>query len=214
MGTLAVYGDIDDRHDRGDEMMTDWFSFDNWPPASQTGLNPVVDVEDVSMVMMSLENGVTASYEQCHFTPDYWRNYTVIGTEGRLENSGDTAGGVVKVWNRRRNWSTTGDQEYPISGVEAGHEDADLATMLEFLDFVAEGTPTALSPVAAREAVAVGALATRSLRTGSIPIDIPPLDTELVDFFIARTATGRGSAETPFLSREHNRLPPATDESQ
>ena len=39
---------------------------------------------------MTLDNGVQASYEQCHFTPDYWRNYTVIGTEGRLENFGAT----------------------------------------------------------------------------------------------------------------------------
>ena len=29
------------------------------------------------------------------------RNYTVIGTEGRIENFGDSSGGVVKLWNRR-----------------------------------------------------------------------------------------------------------------
>ncbi|PZE87137.1 Gfo/Idh/MocA family protein [Curtobacterium sp. MCBD17_032] len=175
MGSLSVYGDVTDRRDRSDELMTDWFSFDNWPPAEQTGLNPVVDVEDVSMVMMTLENGVQASYEQCHFTPDYWRNYTVIGTRGRLENTGDTGGGVVRVWNRRRNWDVAGDVEYPIDGVEDGHADADLLTMTEFLRSVAFGTPTTLSPVAARAAVAAGALATQSLRNGSVPVDVPPL---------------------------------------
>ena len=41
------------------------------------------------------------SYQQCHFTPDYWRNYTVIGTKGRLENFGDGPGALVKVWTRR-----------------------------------------------------------------------------------------------------------------
>ncbi|MGG7507424.1 Gfo/Idh/MocA family protein [Plantibacter sp. YIM 135249] len=196
MGSLAVYGDIEDRRDRSGEMMSDWFSYDNWPPASQTGLNPVVDVEDVSMVLMTLEGGISASYEQCHFTPDYWRNYTVIGTEGRLENVGDTAGGVVKVWNTRRNWSVEGDVEYPIEGVELGHEDADVDTMLEFLAFVADGKPTTLSPVAAREAVAAGALATRSLRSGSVPIDIPPLEPDLVAYFAARTVAGTASATT------------------
>ena len=105
MGRLAVYGGVTDRRDRAGELMTDWFSYGNWPPLTQTGLNEVVDVEDISMVHLALDNGVLASYEQCHFTPDYWRNYTVIGTEGRAENLGDTGGGVVKVWNRRRTWS-------------------------------------------------------------------------------------------------------------
>ncbi|HXH34387.1 MAG TPA: Gfo/Idh/MocA family oxidoreductase [Plantibacter sp.] len=189
MGELAVYGDIDDREDRSGQTMADWFSYDNWPPEEQRGLNPVVDVEDVSMMLMTLERGITASYEQCHFTPDYWRNYTVIGTRGRLENVGDTAGGTVKVWNRRRTWSTEGDVEYPISGVEEGHADADLDTMSEFLAHVADGAPTTLSPVAAREAVAAGALAARSLRNGSIPIDIPPLDPALVAYFSSLTTS-------------------------
>ena len=92
VGGLAVYGDVESRRDRTDRRMGDWFSLENWPPTEQTGLNPVIDVEDISMMQMELDNGVLASYQQCHFTPDYWRNYTVIGTEGRLENFGDDAG--------------------------------------------------------------------------------------------------------------------------
>ncbi|KQO64437.1 Gfo/Idh/MocA family protein [Curtobacterium sp. Leaf261] len=196
MGTLAVYGEVTDRRDRSGELMGDWFSFDNWPPLEQTGLNPVVDVEDVSMVMMTLDNGVTASYEQCHFTPDYWRNYTVIGTEGRLENIGDTGGGVVKVWNHRRGWDVAGDAEYPIDGVEDGHSDADLLTMTEFLRHLADGDPTTLSPIAARAAVAAGALAARSLRNGSVPIDVPPLPAATIAHF----ATMTGTAPSPTSS--------------
>ncbi len=183
MGDLMVYGTIEDRRDRSGESMPDWFSLDNWPPATQTGLNPVVDVEDVSMMLMTLDNGVLASYEQCHFTPDYWRNYTVIGTEGRLENLGDTAGGTVKVWNRRHEWQEAGDREYPIEGVESGHDDADLATMTEFLDHVLDGAPTVVSPIAARNAVAAGALAAASLRDGSRPLDVPPIDPRVLAHF-------------------------------
>ena len=51
---------------------------------------------------LRLDNGVLATYQQCHYTPDYWRNYTVIGTHGRLENFGDLDGATVKVWNARR----------------------------------------------------------------------------------------------------------------
>ncbi|MEZ0494076.1 Gfo/Idh/MocA family protein [Kineococcus sp. TBRC 1896] len=187
MGDLVVYGGITDRRERPGETMPDWFSMDNWPPAAQTGLNPVVDVEDLSMVLMGLGNGVLASYQQCHFTPDYWRNYTVIGTEGRLENFGDTAGAVVRVWNRRHEWSATGDREHPVDGVASGHEDADVATMTEFLAHVADGAPTLVSPVAAREAVATGSLAAQSLRSGSVPLQVPELPDDVVQHFTRTT---------------------------
>jgi predicted dehydrogenase len=188
MGDLMIYGNVTDRRQRTNETMPDWFSYDNWPPAEQTGLNPVVDVEDVSMMLMTLDNGVQASYQQCHFTPDYWRNYTVIGTEGRLENFGDTAGGTVKVWNRRHEWQEAGDAEYPIDGVASGHEDADLLTMTEFLTSLVDGTPTVVSPIAAREAVAAGALAAASLRSGSVPLDVPELPPFVLNHFSAPTA--------------------------
>ncbi|MBB5632818.1 putative dehydrogenase [Cryobacterium mesophilum] len=193
MGGLVVYGSIDDRADRTGQRMTEWFSMDNWPPLSNTGLNPVVDVEDLSMLMMELDNGVQASYQQAHFTPDYWRNYTVIGTEGRLENFGDTSGGVVKVWNRRHEYAADGDAEYPIAGEHGGHVDADAATVGEFLLHLRTGAPTQTSPVAARYAVAVGDLAAQSLRNGSVPVDIPPLDPELAHYFEQTTV----SSSTP-----------------
>ena len=43
------------------------------------------------------------------------------------------------------------------------------------------GTPT--SRRSARAAVAAGVLATRSLRSGSVPFDVPELDAELADYF-------------------------------
>ncbi len=197
MGAQAVYSGIRDRSDRSGQTMGDWFSYDNWPPLAQTGLHPVVDVEDVSMMLMSLDNGVVASYEQCHFTPDYWRNYTVIGTEGRAENFGDTGGGLIRVWNRRREWQFDGDREYLISGVMSGHSDADERTVREFLRHVALGEPIALSPVAAREAVAAGALATRSLRAGSAPQDVPALPHHVLAHFSDTTAETAAVDVTP-----------------
>jgi predicted dehydrogenase len=174
MGALTLYGGVTDRRSHEGEVMPDWFSLDVWPPETQTGLNPVIDVEDVSMMLMDLGDGVTASYQQCHFTPDYWRNYTVIGTRGRLENFGDTPGGVIRVWNRRREWSLTGDLEVPIEGEGEGHEEADALTMGEFLAHVATGAPIGIAPRAARDAVAAGALAADSLRDGGTPRDVPP----------------------------------------
>ena len=160
MGDLMLYGKLSDRSgQKSDAVMSDWFSFDNWPPASLTGLNPVIDVEDVSMLMMRQASGTLISYEQCHFTP------------------------VVRGWKHRSGWEPTGDIEIPIKGDAGGHDDADVATMDEFLRFVAKGDRTDTTPLGAREAVAAGVLATKSLREGSLPFDVPRVSPELTRYF-------------------------------
>lgn len=187
MGDLSVYGEIDDRRDRSEERMRDWYSLENWPPTGQTGLNPVVDVEDISMMNLRLRNGVLASYQQCHFTPDYWRNYTVIGTEGRIENFGDESGAEVKLWNRRHSGAAPADETFivPESNPDAGHDGADAALIEEFLNFVRDGGITQTSPVAAREAVAAGIRATESLRGDGGALTVPELAPEIVAYFDA-----------------------------
>ena len=184
MGRLTVYDKVADRRDRSNELMSDWFDPEhNWPPLSQKGLNPVIDVEDLSMMLMRLDSGVYASYEQYHYTPDYWRNYTVIGTEGRIENFGDGEGGVIKLWNKRGGYDPQGDAQFPIVGDSAGHEDADVLTVSEFVRFVRDDVPTDTSPLGAWYAVAAAIQATDSLRSDSAPRDIPELQEELVTYF-------------------------------
>lgn len=185
MGGLKVYGSITDRQDRSDQRMGDWFSLDNWPPSSLTGLNPVVDVEDISMMIMNLDNGVLASYQQCHFTPDYWRNYTVIGTRGRIENIGDSPGSRIHLWDRRHRGYADPDEVFTVGGSEGGHGGADPALVGEFLRFVVRGGRTQTSPIAARQAVAAGITATRSLRGDGSALPVPPLPADLLDYFEA-----------------------------
>ena len=186
-GDLVVYGDNPHRRVPGEPKHADWHDVDgNWPPHTQRGLNPVIDVEDVSLVNLRLDNGVLAAYQQCHFTPDYWRNYTVIGDAGRLENFGDGPGAVVKVWNSRRStYRAQADAEYSVPDAEDDdeHGGADPLLVDEFLRFVREGGTTDTSPVAARMAVAAGAQATESLRSGGIPCEVPGLAPELVAYF-------------------------------
>ena len=57
--------------------------------------------------------------------------------------------------------------------------------MAEFLRFVRTGEPTDTSPVAAREAVAAGVVATESLRGDGSALPVPELDPELVAYFEA-----------------------------
>lgn len=186
VGDLAVYGDVESRRDNSDRRMGDWFSMSNWPPAAQQDLNPVIDVEDISMIMMRTDSGVLMSYQQCHFTPDYWRNYTVIGTEGRIENFDDDAGGEIRLWNARSDYLEKGHMRYAIEdGGDGGHGGADPLTVAEFVDFVRRGTPTDTSPVAARDAVAAGIGGALSIRSQSEPVEIPRLSDELLAYYAA-----------------------------
>ena len=185
MGDLMVYGKIKDRHARsarGDASFTPA----NWPPLSQKQLNPVINVEDVSMMLMRLQSGVLASYEQCHFTPDSWRNYTVIGTEGRLENFNDSGDCIVRVWSTRRDaYRLEGDTEYVLHREPGGHGGSDAKIVDEFVRFVRRGGRTNTSPVAARYAVAAGVMATESLRHGSNAREVPRLPPKLTSYYEA-----------------------------
>ena len=195
MGGLTLYGDIQARGGQGNKLMGEWHNLENWPPQTLTGLNDTVDVEDLSMVLMHMQNGVFTSYQQCHYTPDYWRNYTVIGTCGRAENFGDGEGGHIKVWNKRTFYNPDGDAQYPLVGDENGHEDADQLTVDEFIRFVRTGAKTDTSPLGAWYAVAAGIAATDSLRSGSAPRQIDPPAQALQDYFLNNQAGPENTEE-------------------
>jgi predicted dehydrogenase len=182
-GKLAVYGEITDRH--GDEEPGNAsINCDHWPPLSQKQLNPIVDVEDLSMLQMEMGNGVLASYQQCHFSPDYWRSYTVIGTEGRIENFGNGEDGTyITLWNRRTGWNPDGDETFQMDEETGSHGGADPKIVAEFVRFVREGGAINTSPVAARYSVATGCRATDSLRSGGVPLEVPALDEDVAAYF-------------------------------
>ncbi|MEU6724615.1 Gfo/Idh/MocA family oxidoreductase [Nonomuraea wenchangensis] len=183
LGDLMVYGDLP-RRAPGTPRPDDWLRTYAWPPTARRDLHHVVDVEDVSVMNMRLDNGVIAAYQQCHFSPDYVRNYTVIGTEGRLENFGDGPGDTVKVWNTGpTGYRDDCDIAYKVPLAEGSHGGADAEIIAEFRRFVQEGGATDTSPVAARMSVAAGYMATMSLRDGGMPYDVPPLDPDLAAYF-------------------------------
>ena len=183
MGGLTLYDRIIDRHGPDEPGDTSWHT-ENWPPLSQKGLNPVIDVEDVSMMQMLFDNGVFAAYQQCHYAPDGWRNYTVIGADGRLENFGDSPGHcVVRVWNRRTHYNPYGDEQHFIQPVTGSHGGADPRIVAEFVRYAREGGRTRTSPIAARNSVAAGCMATQSLRNGGVPMDVPPPPAEAIEYF-------------------------------
>lgn len=179
MGKLSVYNEVTDRR-RPDEVVSVEFNHENWPPHSQKGLSPVIDVEDHSMLLMQFANGVQASYLQCHYTPDDTRNYTVIGTEGRIENYGDYSlegdHAQVHLWStRRKGYQPDGNEIFDIPHVEGSHGGSDPAMIDDFINFLRSGERQGASPLDARMAVAAGYLGAESLRNGSQPFAIPPV---------------------------------------
>ncbi len=181
MGMLSVYNLVTDRRDESERGCAA-FNDANWPPLSAKKLSPIIDVEDHNMIMMQLSGRVQASYMQCHYTPDSERNYTVIGTEGRLENVGDMGNCQVHLWNQRGRRSEP-DEIYNLKEVPGSHGGADPGVVKAFVDFVRFDKPANTSPAAARDAVAVGVMAHESMRGDGGLLDIPELDPGLRDYF-------------------------------
>lgn len=179
MGGLTVYDQTKDRR-REDERGNAGWSKNNWPPLSQTKMSPKIDVEDLNHILMLLDNGVMATYQQCHYTPDAWRDYTIIGTEGRIENIGDAPGNCeIRIWNKRTDFSEKGDVQIVIPPASGSHGGADPLIVEEFIRYVRDNVPTTTTPAAARAAVAAGVMGAESIRDGSTPRVVPPLPPEL-----------------------------------
>jgi len=136
-----------------------------------------VDVEDVSMVNMVLDNGVLASYAQCHFAPDYERNYTFIGTKGRIES--DEPKSLIYLWRRPGELNCEPAETFECPPPPGTHAGADPQIVKDFTDMVLEDAPPRAPAVAGRWSVATGVCATRSLRNGGMPVDVPDLPEDL-----------------------------------
>jgi predicted dehydrogenase len=140
-----------------------------------------VDVLDNQMILMQLESGVQACYLQNHFAPEAWRNYTFIGTEGRIENvqtDGDRSGERTIVLRTRKSnsWREYADRVYDVKPAGSdGHGGADARITRDFVEFVLDGKEPVGSAAAARYSVAVGCLGAESIAEGGVPKAVPKL---------------------------------------
>lgn len=130
-----------------------------------------VDVEDNNMLIMELEGGVKASYLQCHFTPDYERNYTFIGTKGRIEND-DVNNKVYLKTRKTGTWNEFSDVTYDMKPEDGTHGGSDPKIAQDFIELILRGKQPLTTPFAGRMSVAVGCAATESIRSGGGPIKI------------------------------------------
>jgi len=142
---------------------------------NQCAFRQEVEVEDNNVMIMELDGGIKASYLQCHFTPDYHRSYTIIGTEGRLENSLPEMKVCVKM-RRSGGWKELADRTYDIRPAMGGHAGADPVICNDFLDMVLEGKAPLATPVAGRMSVAAGCAGADSMRNGGAVQEVPEIE--------------------------------------
>ena len=138
-----------------------------------------VDVEDNSTLMMELEGGIKATYMQCHFSPDYCRNYTFIGTEGRIENIDDSSKVIVRMRDRSNRWQNLSDGTLDVKPAKGGHGGADPRVCSDFIAMLLDGKKPIATPLAGRMSVAVGCAATESIRNGWQAVEIPAVPADI-----------------------------------
>ena len=189
MGNLSVYDKLPRRSEddlRFVGRKTAAWDSDHYPATKQKDFYPWIEVNDLNMINMQLDNGVLACYLQCHYTPDGWRNYTVIGTEGRLENFGSWR---LHLWNHRADkYIEVPDVVYniPQPKNKATHSGADPKIVKSFVDALRGVYDVHSSPQAARNSVAAGCQGADSIRQNGTPLDVPPLAEHLKNYDFIR----------------------------
>ena len=150
--------------------------FSNRPNKTQCAFRAEVDVEDHNMLLMQLSNGIRASYMQCHYVPDTWRNYTVIGTLGRAEILADE--NTIRVYTQKQNPHRHfqnvqfSQMDYTIGVDSEGHGGADPKICKAFLDYCLEDVAPRATSLDGLYAVAVGVWGSESIRHGSVPYEV------------------------------------------
>jgi predicted dehydrogenase len=181
MGKLSVYNRVTDRAEKAGDFAAR-FNATHWPPLKASGLNPVIDVEDLSLLNAELDNGVMIAYQQCQYTPDELRNYTFIGDAGRIESVKDEQDRwVIRLWNHRHERSRPqGDEQFVLEPLTGGHGGADPVMITQFLNYLRGTTDPSCTPIDARMAVAAGCQATESIRHGNATLAVPPIDPQAI----------------------------------
>ena len=184
MGKLSVY---DKASRRSNEARYRPFQVCGWdgiafPPEQDGQFSPIMDVEDHSMILMQLRNGVQANYMQCMYAPTSERNYVFLGTKGKLENIGDVGDCEIHVYTEIRKYREP-NIIYKINSNWQDHGGSDTEIMRVFVRFMRNEALPYTSPIAARMAVAAGVAGTESIRNGSIPVSVPNVDAGLEKYF-------------------------------
>jgi len=129
------------------------------------------DVPDNGLLLIDYANGARMSYMECHFTPEYSREFMFIGTKGKVtafyNNEQEFK---ITVWKRH---TRKLDIYLPEHG-EGGHGGGDTLIVKEFLRRIRAGEHGMYGIRGARDSAAIAIAGAESEHTG-MPVMIPPI---------------------------------------
>lgn len=128
-----------------------------------------VDVDDNAIVVIDYDNGARVSYSECHFAPDYSREFSFTGTKGRVTAFYNNEQDYVITVVERHSGATTVFHPERRPG---GHGGSDEAVVQAFIDLIHAGKPATPGLRGARDAAAIAIAAMTSSRTGQ-PAQVP-----------------------------------------
>ncbi len=129
------------------------------------------DVNDNSQVLIRYPGGKNAVYTECHFTPEYTREFEFIGYTGKMKAVYNNEGNFL-IRNLYRH--TDHIDEWRPAPFPGGHGGGDPIIQQTFLDWIREPERMDIEQIiAARNATCVAAAAEQSIESG-MPVKIPP----------------------------------------
>jgi len=131
-----------------------------------------VDVNDNAVFVVQFDNGVRMTFLECHFTPEYTREFTFIGDKCKMYGFYNNEGHfVIRVSHRH----TRHVDEYRPKPGPGGHGGGDVAIQRDFIDGLIQGRDWTKELIQARDSTAIAIAAEESAHTGRI-VQIPRLD--------------------------------------
>ncbi|MEN6549358.1 MAG: Gfo/Idh/MocA family oxidoreductase [Armatimonadia bacterium] len=128
------------------------------------------DVADNSMLQIEYANGTRGQYAECHFTPEYTREFTLFGTQGKMYGFyNNECNFLIRCTYR----NTDHVDEWHPQSAGGGHGGGDRLIMEHFLDCLLGDDQPLADVQAARDCTAVAAAGEESIETG-LPVAIPP----------------------------------------
>lgn len=134
-----------------------------------------IDTPDNGLIIINYKNGAKICYMECHFTPEYTREFMFVGTKGKLTAFYDNEENFkIQVWKRGEAQPET----YYPGKVGGAHGGGDTGIISEFLERVRRNQPGMYGVRGARDSAAIAIAGLQSEKTG-MPVDIPLADESL-----------------------------------
>jgi len=128
------------------------------------------DVPDNGLVIIDYDGGARLCYMECHFTPEYTREFMFVGDKGKMTAFFDNEQNFkIMVWKR---FEDEPKYYYPERSDGNGHGGGDQGIIKEFFRRVNEGKPGMFGIQGARDSAAIAIAAAESEETG-MPVFIP-----------------------------------------